>query len=153
MTSEHFKHFLWSVYLWSAIDEDSCHHMSCSRKSTPNTMDLLVYLMLFFARWFGVQSWAERPVCLLHFLPSGVWWGSRKWKSWSGVCVRDCTRFVEVGNLSFTSLSACRASPCTLNNVPSVPATTVTVIVFHTAKFRNGALLSSSVSIPLNLLR
>lgn len=123
------------------------------KKSTPNTMDLLVYLMLFFARWFGVQSWAEKPVCLLHFLLSGVWWGSRKWKAWSGVCVRDCTRFVEVGNLSFTSLSACRASPCTLNNVPSVPATTANVIVFDTAKFSNGAFLSSSVSIPLHLLR
>lgn len=47
----------------------------------------------------------------------------------------------------------CRASPCTLNNVPSVPATTANVIVFDTAKFRNGAFLSSSVSIPLHLLR
>lgn len=141
---------------WSAIDEhsvskDDTKPFRTTTENILNTMDLLVCLMFSLACWFGVVISTERPVWSLHFLPSRVWGGRRKWKSWCGVWVRDCTRFVEVGNLSFTSLPACRASPCTLNNVPSVPATTVTAIVFHTAKFRNGDFLSSPVSISLNL--
>lgn len=68
---------------------------------------------------------SKMPVCLPHFLHSECGERVKSGSLGVGSGSRDCTGFVAVGNLSFSSLSACHAVPCTFNNAFPVPTTAV----------------------------